>query len=318
MLRVTAYVLRFINNLKRCSKKSNTNLSTFITKHERNLAAHLWLIYIEKDVFTEKQYEHLKYDLRFIVIHGVIKCKGRLSNNSVSFNTKHAIFLSKCYFTKFVTLYYHQIVLHNRVKETFNEIRTKFWIPKARNFTQQIVRSCSTCKKYDTRSYIYPKNQTDLPNSRVSCEPHFTFPSIDYTGPLYAQNIYEGSETYKACILLFTCSSTHSICLESVPSYNASVSIKTGLRQCFSRRGTPTFIFSDDSSNFTTDVTQQYASSRNITWNFNPVASPWLSGIYERIVRSVKRYLKKILEKNTVTYKELETILYEIEIILNN
>ena len=55
-----------------------------------------------------------------------------------------------------------------------------------------------------------------------------------------------------------------------------------------------------------------------LTWNFNPVASPWLGGIYERTVSSVKRCLKKILEKNTVTYKELETILYEIEIILNN
>ena len=48
MLRVTAYVLRFINNLKGRSKKTNTNLSTFITKHERDLAQHLWLIYIQK------------------------------------------------------------------------------------------------------------------------------------------------------------------------------------------------------------------------------------------------------------------------------
>ena len=34
MLIVTASVLRFINNLKGRSKKTNTNLSTFITKHE--------------------------------------------------------------------------------------------------------------------------------------------------------------------------------------------------------------------------------------------------------------------------------------------
>ena len=62
-------------------------------------------------------------------------------------------------------------VLHNGVKETLNEIRTKFWVPKVRNFIQQIIRSCSTCKKYNVRSYKYPINQTDLSNSRVSCEP---------------------------------------------------------------------------------------------------------------------------------------------------
>ena len=54
MLRATVYVLRFINNLKGRSKKSNTNLQTFITKHERDLAEPLWFIYVQKDVFTDK------------------------------------------------------------------------------------------------------------------------------------------------------------------------------------------------------------------------------------------------------------------------
>ena len=58
--------------MKGRSKKTNTNLSTFITKHERNSVEHLWLTYIQKDVFTDKQYEQLKHDLGFIVIYGVI------------------------------------------------------------------------------------------------------------------------------------------------------------------------------------------------------------------------------------------------------
>ena len=53
-LRVTAYVLKFINNLKGQSKKSNNNLSTFITKQKHDLTGYLWLTYIEKDVFTGK------------------------------------------------------------------------------------------------------------------------------------------------------------------------------------------------------------------------------------------------------------------------
>ena len=54
------------------------------------------------------------------------------------------------------------IVLHNGVKETLNDIRTKFWVPKATNLIQQIIGSCSTCKKYSIGSYKYPINQTDL------------------------------------------------------------------------------------------------------------------------------------------------------------
>ena len=261
MLKETAYVLRFINNLKGRSKKTNTNLSTFITKPERDLAEHLWLIYIHKDVFPDKQYEQLKHDLELIVIDGVIRCKGRLGSSSSSFNTKHSVFLPKCSFTKLVILCYHSIVLDNGVKKTLKEI-TKFWFPKGRNFIQQIIRSCSTCKKYGTRSYKYPITQTDLPNSRVSCEAPFTFTSIDYAGPLYVQNVYEGSKTYKAWAFLFTCSLTGCICLQLVPSYNASACIR-GLTRFFSRRGTRTSILSDNDSNFTADETREGESSKS-------------------------------------------------------
>ena len=86
----------------------------------------------------------------------------------------------------------------------------------------------------------------------------------------------------------------------------------------FTRGGTPTSILNDNGSNFTADETQQFVKSKGIEWTFNPPASPWWGGVYERIVRSVKRCLKKILGKNTVTYEELQTILYGIELVLNN
>ena len=100
--------------------------------------------------------------------------KKNIGNSLLSFNTKHPIFLPQCYF-QLLSLYYHQIVLHNGINETLNEIRTKIWVSKTRNFIQQKIRSYSTCKKYDTHSYKYPINQTDLQNLRVSCEPPFTF-----------------------------------------------------------------------------------------------------------------------------------------------
>ena len=86
----------------------------------------------------------------------------------------------------------------------------------------------------------------------------------------------------------------------------------------FSRRGVPKSILSDNATYFTSEETQNFASSRNVTWTFNPPAAPWWGGVYERIVRSVKRCLKKILGKSKITYEELQTILYDIEAVLNN
>ena len=317
LLRITAYILRFIDNLKRSLKKETLNLNKTVSVSEINFAENLWIINIQKNLFDDKQYEQLKNDLGFIVVDKIIRCKGRIGNSTLSYNSKYPIFIPKCDFGKLLVIHFHEIVLHNGFKETLNELRTKFWIPKARNFIRQIIRNCAKCQKYDSRCYDYPINQTDLPSSRVSSDPPFTFTSLDYAGPLYVRNIYEGNKSYKAWIFLFTCSSTRGICLELVPSCDAPACIR-GLSRFFSRRGTPTSILSDNGSNFTADETQQFVKFKNVDWKFNPPASPWWGGVYERIVRSVKRCLKKILGKNTVTYEELQTILYEIELVLNN
>ena len=46
-------------------------------------------------------------------------------------------------------------------------------------------------------------------------------------------------------------------------------------------------------------------------------ASPWWGGFYERLVRSVKLTLRKTLGKSFLTFEELQTILCEIEYLIN-
>ena len=75
----------FIDNFKWRRKRTNTNLSTFIITHECDLSENLWLIYIQNNVFTDKQYEQLKHDSGVTVINGVNRCKGRLVNSSLLF-----------------------------------------------------------------------------------------------------------------------------------------------------------------------------------------------------------------------------------------
>jgi len=47
-------------------------------------------------------------------------------------------------------------------------------------------------------------------------------------------------------------------------------------------------------------------------------ASPWWGGFYERLVRSVKLSLRKVLGRSLLSYEELQTILCEIELVINN
>ena len=52
-------------------------------------------------------------------------------------------------------------------------------------------------------------------------------------------------------------------------------------------------------------------------WTFNLEKAPWWGGVFERLVKSVKRCLKKTIRGARLTYEELLTVISEVEMILN-
>ena len=55
-----------------------------------------------------------------------------------------------------------------------------------------------------------------------------------------------------------------------------------------------------------------------IEWKFNPPSSPWMGGVWESIVKSVKRSLKVITIDRVFTEESLYTFLCEVESVINN
>ena len=311
LLRVTALVLRFISNLKKKVKKQAI-FTTNITLHEIQSAEHLWLRFVQINVDDLQ----LKRDLGLYKEDQLIRCKGRLGNAPIPYDCKYPIFVPKGEFAILLIKHFHILVKHNGVKETLNQIRTKYWIPKARYIINNVIRRCNQCLRAESKPFSYP-DPPSLPKARLSPNPSFTYTAVDYAGPLYVRNIYNGKIMFKTWIFLFTCSSTRAICLDLVPSCSAQACVR-GLQRFISRRGVPCSILSDNGTQFIADETQQFAISKGIKWKFNPPASPWWGGIFERLVRCVKRCLKKVLGNSKLTYEELLTILLEIEVVLNN
>ena len=52
---------------------------------------------------------------------------------------------------------------------------------------------------------------------------------------------------------------------------------------------------SDNGGVFVADETQKFASERGIRWKFNLDCAPWFGGVWERLVASVKRCIKKVV-----------------------
>lgn len=54
-----------------------------------------------------------------------------------------------------------------------------------------------------------------------------------------------------------------------------------------------------------------------ISWEFIPPAAPWWGGFWERMVRSVKESLRRMLGNAAVTFDELQTVLMEVVSFIN-
>ncbi|XP_057299540.1 uncharacterized protein LOC130630164 [Hydractinia symbiolongicarpus] len=298
LLQVTAVVLRFVGNLRKKRRKEELVLHTFVTKDEQLHAEKLWIKYAQKDIIQLSSYKKLQKDLRFQNNDGIIRCKERLENAPLDFDTKFPIFLPKNNpLTKLVILHYHVQNL----------------IP---NYIKRLIRQCYLCRYYEGKSYAYPVSPA-LPKSQLSNHHPFKHTGLDYAGPLYVRNVYHGGSMYKALVFLFTCTSTRALHLDLVPNASSSGCIRS-LRRYFSERGIPSEIISANGSQFIAEDTQRFSSNRGIKWHFNLEAAPWWEGMFERLVRSVKRCLKKTLHNTRLSYEELLTVLAEIQAAIKN
>ena len=64
------------------------------------------------------------------------------------------------------------------------------------------------------------------------------------------------------------------------------------------------------------DVLGHLANNR-VTWKFIVERAPWWGGSWERLIKLIKRCLKKIVGRSTLTLEELNTVLIEIESVIN-
>ena len=63
---------------------------------------------------------------------------------------------------------------------------------------------------------------------------------------------------------------------------------------------------------------QDHLSQRRADLTFNVEKAPWWGGVFECLVRSTKRCLKKMVGRSRLSLDELNTVLAEVEAIINS
>jgi len=153
LLRVTAYVLRFLKNLKTTSLPDNEQLliGSYIDAKDMEEAEQYWILDVQKSLHQNKKFENWKREFNLFTDRvGILRCGGRLSHADLPYSAKHPILLDANHgFTTLVIRNCHESVMHDGVKETLTELRSKFWLARGRQVVKKLLHSWVTCRRHE-------------------------------------------------------------------------------------------------------------------------------------------------------------------------
>ena len=120
LLRITAYVKRFVHNISQKERITGPLSTNKIQEAEilwiKETQGHLKVDELEKQLGLSKDEK------------GIIRSRGRLSDSQASYDTKFPVLLSRNHHvTSLIIRYCHERVMHNCLKETLTEVRSKYW-----------------------------------------------------------------------------------------------------------------------------------------------------------------------------------------------
>lgn len=187
-----------------------------------------------------------------------------------------------------------------------------------------MCRTCTKCRRDSGPSYQYP-DPAPLPADRARAQYPFAVTGVDFTGAIQVRNKGEKVSVY---ILLFTCGVTRAIHLEVVEDLTADSCIDA-LRRFTGHHPIPRMIYSDNASTFVNASSvllklfnhpkvQQELAAMRIIWKFIPKAAPWYGGWWERLISLTKTALRKMVSRTILSFIQLQTVVAQIETILND
>ena len=171
-----------------------------------------------------------------------------------------------------------------------------------------------------------------LPANRIDNPSCYRVIACDLFGPMTLKT-HESSDKVQKKVwgCVFTCLYSRGVHLELLPSQSTEAFLDA-FRKFSARRGVPSVVYSDNGTCFKAadkelrqlfksikwNNVAEFARTQGIEWIFSTPNAPWKMGVVERLVRTVKKPLKNIVNSNQLTFKQLEVILIEIKAIVNN
>lgn len=262
----------------------------------------------------------------------LIRVGGRLVNAPLSYDAKFPLLLPNN--SHFITLYLRQLHIENchaGAKALVALLRQQIWLINAKEACTKIVRKCTHCFHYKPK--LMGQIMGNLPADRVRALRPFKICGVDFCGPVNVTLKIRGRPPSKIYIAVFVCFTSKAVHLELVSDLTSNSFILC-LKRFIGRRGYPDKIYSDNATNFVgaarelqeledafhknTVKIASYAASKGVDFICIPPRAPHFGGLWEAAVKSAKGLLLRTVGNALLTTEELQTVLVEIEAVLNS
>uniref|UniRef100_A0A8D9DS55 Integrase catalytic domain-containing protein n=2 Tax=Cacopsylla melanoneura TaxID=428564 RepID=A0A8D9DS55_9HEMI len=341
--RVLAYVLRFIENLKR-SKTRTTLVKSPLLIEEIDSATVVCVRLVQQTHFREiisqlkkNNQTPVKGNLSsltpFLDKMGLLRVGGRLKHAPLSYNSKHPLLLpANTHLSGLICDHFHRKSLHGGPRLVQSLIQQKYWIISLRNMVRHRIHKCVTCLRFSAKPT--QPIMGDLPSDRFSQVRAFYKVGVDFGGPFsIKEHTRRNAKCTKGYLCLFVCLSTKAVHLELVSDLTTPAFL-AAFERFVARRGLPSDIYSDNGTNLYGGYRQlqelykfiqrnnpelhDHFTANKIKWHFNPPSASNFGGLFEAGIKSAKHHLKRVVADRALTFCEAQTLFCRIEQVLNS
>lgn len=259
---------------------------------------------------------------------GILRVGGRINKAALSEDQINPIILPKTSrISALILRHVHHQVGHSGRSHMLSHLRQRFWLPHANSLARKMIRNCVYCRRMQAKPPV--QKMADLPEDRITPDlPPFSHVGIDYFGPI---EVKRGRSYVKRWGVVFTCLVSRAVHLEMAHSLTTDSCINV-IRKFICRRGPVLSIRTDCGTNFVGAQRElQYAIQElnqqklkdsllleGVKWTFNPPFGAHHGGVWERLIRLVKKALTSVLKQQSLDDETLQTALCEVEAILND
>jgi len=350
VIRILAFVIKFIKTLKRLLISSKSKNKTFVTDISRNVKLSINDIKDAENYFFRKATNEIKkflkpsqYEKFSVEKDEILFYSGRiLPSTNVTVVGKMTEIMKDLSSTTFcVPLidkdspiayslvnevhWFDDIAKHSGIESTYRQILKRAFVIEGRELIKKFRKNCERCR-YITKKTI-DVTMGPITRHQLNIAPAFFVTQVDLCGPFKAYSPHNKRTTIKVWFAVFVCTTTSSTNIKIMDDYSSTSFISTFIR--FSCEvGYPKVLLIDEGSqlkkacqslelNFK-DLQNKLYQKWMVEFEVCPVGGHNFHGKVERKIQQVKSSLEKNTQNERLSIIQWETLMAQVANTIND